>query len=87
MHFYHVSDISLGTEYTQIRDNQPSRTSPYSINNTAITAQCDKGTIGEGNASYRRNTEGGTAAINLRAEGIGMPGREISIRRTRQERM
>lgn len=42
MHFYHMSGILLGTEYTEIRDNQPLRTSPYSINNTAITAQCDK---------------------------------------------
>lgn len=87
MHFYHMSGILLGTEYTEIRDNQPSRTSPYSINNTAITAQCDKHTIGEGNACYHRNTEGGTVAINLRADGIGMPGREISMCGDRQERI
>lgn len=41
---YPVSGILLGTEYTKIRDNWPSRTSPQSVNNTTITAQWDKGT-------------------------------------------
>lgn len=52
------------------------------MNNIAITAQCDKGSMREKERHAITETQKGEElGINLGAEGIGRPGRGISVHR------
>ena len=71
-----MSGILLGTEYTKIRVNEPSKTSARSVNNTAVTVQHDKDTGREKGAQ-----KGERLVINLWTQGISTPGRRNCVDR------